>query len=165
MTCPYCGGDLHRYIGYINRAKKLGVPIYCSRVCSGLARRVERTDEEKKKIKADYDRKRRKTIDRTEQIKSYNESPKGRAMQKRNSKKFKQSHLEYCRNPQYREYKKEYDETYRAKKSYGEFWEASIVLKKIDELILPEKQEAKIQKGTYNKSQKRKRTWNLLQKT
>ena len=97
-------------------------------------------------------------------MQAYNESPAGRAMQKRNREKFKQNHLEYCRTPEYKLYKKQYDKVRVAKQNYGEFFEASIVLNQLDLLILPEKKEAKIQKGTYNKSQKRKRLWNSLQK-
>jgi hypothetical protein len=167
VTCEYCGVDIEKATGHVNRARKLGMGLFCDRVCFGLHKRVDRTDEEKKKIKYEYDKKRRaelKDILKQKQ-KAYNESPAGRAMQKRHREKRKEFHKEYIKSDRYRAWKKNYDEKYHAKKNYGEFFEAAIVLKRIEEVILPEKQESKIQKGTYNKSQKRKRQWNSLQQT
>ena len=68
------------------------------------------------------------------------------------------SHNEYCRQPEYRKYKKGYDEQYRAKKDYGEFWECAIVLKNLDNEI--DYRESKRQNKLYHKSTtKRKRAW------
>jgi hypothetical protein len=163
IICPYCNKESEVRTGCVNRAKKLRVPIYCGRVCSGLARRVNRTTEECKKIKADYDKARLNGPLRDkilEEKRQYAKTEAGRASQKRNRTKRMPLHVEYCRQPQYKEYKKQYDKTRVAKQNYGEFWEASIVCNQLEEIILPEKHEAKIQKGTYNKSQKRKRLWN-----
>lgn len=132
-----------------------------------MNRRANRTKDEQKEIKRLYDiqyRERNKD-ERKAKMKAYNESPAGRAMQKRNREKFKQSHLEYCRTEEYRKYKHDYDQKYVAKKNYGEFWESSLVLKEIEETILPERMDAKIHNGIINKSQKRKRLWNSMQKT
>lgn len=166
IICAHCGNQADFPAGKVNRAKKVGLKLFCSRVCFGLSRRANKSTEQKKLEKYEYDKKYRAVHAERRQttIKAYNESPAGRAMQKRNREKFKQNHLEYCRTPEYRLYKKEYDQVHRAKNLYGEFFEAAIILNKIDLLILPEKKEAKIQKGTYNKSQKRKRLWNSLQK-
>jgi len=115
---------------------------------------MKRSDAEKKRLKAEYDKAYR--AKRADYIKTrmqkYNESPAGRAMQKRNRDKFKQSHLEYCRTPEYRKWKKEYDHKYRLKKKYGEFWEAGSVLVKLNE-ILPSKT-IKYNQGLINKTQK-----------
>lgn len=165
IICPYCKNESDHKTGYVNRAKKLGVPIYCSRVCSGLARRT--TKQEKVENKRLYDIKYRN--DKSDYVKQraklYNESPAGRAMQKRNREKFKISHAEYIKTEKYKAYKKQYDQIFVAKQKYGVFWESSIVLNKLDEEIKPFKIENRINNGTSNKSQKRKRLWNSMQKT
>ncbi len=164
MDCPHCGNQVLKSIGHINRALKLGVPIYCSRVCSGLARRVNRTEEEKKKIKADYDAKYRFTDKSKESKKRYNQTPEGRATQKRNREQQKENHRKYIQSEEYRKWKQAYDQKYHSKKKYGDFWEASIILQRIEEIVLPEKDQIRIQNGTCNKSQKRKRLWNSQRK-
>lgn len=45
FTCAYCGGDAQREIAHINRARKLGLNLYCSKKCFGLGRR-RRTPED-----------------------------------------------------------------------------------------------------------------------
>ena len=165
--CAYCKKEAELRTGDVNRAKKLGVPIYCNRVCAGLGRRVNRTAEEWKKIKADYDRQRR--IDLADELKAkqkaYNESPAGRATQKRHRDKSKDYHKAYIQSDRYRQWKKEYDEKYVAQTNYGEFWEASIILNKIETILLPVRREVKVQKGTYNKSKQRKRHGTYRQKS
>lgn len=168
VICAHCGTEFEKKTGDVNRANKMGLRLFCGRICAGFGRRKNRTIEENKRIKAEYDKEYRvKNRERiNERTQDYNSSPAGRAMQKRNREKFKQSHLEYCRTEEYRnQYKKPYDQKYHAKKKYGEFFEAALILDQIETLILPERKEAKIQKGTYNKSQHRKRLWNSLQKT
>lgn len=166
VKCAYCGKDTEKYTGHVNRARKMGLNVYCDRKCSGLGRRDERTEEEKKRAKAEYDKKylARNFEKRKRQAQEYNASPAGRAMQKRNREKFKESHLEYCRTEKYKQWKKQYDKQHLAKKKYGEFWESAIILNEIDTIIQPEKYNIRLEKGTFNKSQKRKRLWNSLQK-
>jgi hypothetical protein len=72
-----------------------------------------------------------------------------------------EAHNEYCRQPKYKEYKKGYDQSYRAKKDYGEFSEAAIVLMELEKEI--DVRLAKKQNGLINKSQKRKRLWQKMQ--
>lgn len=155
QTCPYCKKELTVGIGYINRANKLGVPIYCNRICSGLARRTTR--EEKKAVKKAYDKIYHKTEKRKESARRYNQTPAGRAMQKRNREQQKTQHLEYCRTPEYRAWKKEYDQLHVAKKHFGEYAESSLLLEKLSAMI--DNRLAKQIKGTINKSRKRKRAW------
>lgn len=164
IQCHWCGKDIEKKTGHINRAKKMGLNLFCGRVCFGLNRRTTQEDKIEKKRLYDIEYRAKNDAIRRVQQKAYNESPAGRAMQKRNREKFKESHLEYCRTEQYRKWKKAYDEKYHAKYNYGEFWEAALVVKEIEVVIEPEKLEVKIQKGTYNKSQKRKRLWNSMQK-
>jgi hypothetical protein len=166
VKCAYCGLEIEKETGHVNRALKLNMGLFCNKTCFGLSKRVNRTDEERRKIKADYDREYRKNNpDIKEKKRAYYKTPNGRALQKRNREKRKEAHAEYIKTDKYRAWKREYDEKYHAKTKYGEYYESAIILKQLEETILPEKQEAKIQKGTYNKSQKRKRLWNSLQQT
>ena len=162
--CFACGKMIEKSIGHFNRAKKIGAKLFCNIKCFGLSRR--KSIAEKKEIKRLYDIQYR--LKNEDYIKArmqlYNESTAGRAMQKRNREKFKQNHLEYCRTEKYKKWKYEYDQKHVAKKQYGEFWEASLVLKNIEKVIEPEKYETKLNNGLLNKSQKRKRLWNSMQK-
>lgn len=155
--CPNCNKEYEGKSGYINRAIKLGVLKYCSRVCSGLARRIERTDEQKRAIKKAYDKIYHQTEKKKESARIYNQTPAGRATQKRNRDQQKEDHLQYCRTPEYREWKKQYDELYNAKIAFGEFAECSLILEKICNIV--DNREAVKLKGTYGKSTKRKRAW------
>lgn len=165
VKCGHCGCEVEKESGHINRANKLGLKLFCNKACFGLYHRT--TKEQKVALKRQYDIKyRKKNSERiTERTKAYEKTPAGRAMQKRNREKFKQSHLEYCRTEEYKKWKHEYDQKHVAKKMYGELWESHLVLKEVEKIIEPEKLECKVQKGTYNKSQKRKRLWNSMQKT
>jgi len=167
ITCGHCGTTFKKEVGHINRAKKLGLGLYCNRKCAGIARRVNRTQEEKKEIKRLYDIRYRENNEeyRKSRMQAYNSSPSGRAMQKRNRDKFKESHAAYVKTPEYRKWKHEYDQKYHAKKNFGDFWEAFLILKEIDKEIEPEILQVRIEKGYYNKSQKRKRLWNSMQRT
>lgn len=163
--CAYCSKENDFPTGNVNRAKKMGLDIFCNRVCFGLSRRQYRSAEEKKATKAEYDSEYRKRNHVKERKRAWNKTPEGRKWQKINRERMKDNHLEYCRTPEYRAWKKEYDEKYVAKKNYGELWESAIITKRIEDLIAPEKYQIRIDKGTYNKSQKRKRQWNSLQQT
>jgi Neuraminidase (sialidase) len=66
--------------------------------------------------------------------------------------------VEYCRQPEYKEYKREYDVKYHAKKNYGEYWEAAILLNELENEI--DNRTARKENKLYNKStSKRKRSW------
>lgn len=162
VTCCYCHKDVEKHTGHVNRAAKMGNKLYCSRECFGLDRRSKLTIEEKKLNKRLYDleymKKNKDLI--LEKIRLYNSSPAGRAMQKRNREKFKQSHLEYCRTTEYRKWKKQYDREFRAKNNYGEFWESFIHLQDIEEDI--DNREVKLQLCLTNKNQKRKRNYERI---
>jgi hypothetical protein len=157
IKCAYCKKTSDKDAGDVNRAKKIGAPIYCDRKCAGLARRKGITDEEKKRIKAEYDknyRKRASTKERkAEQFKKdYAANPdKYKEQRKRRYPK----HLEYLRNPEYKAYKKEYDQKHRAEKLYGDFAEAAIALHKLRSIV--DNRQAKKEQNIFNKSIKRKR--------
>src|SRR5258708_23138469 len=46
-------------------------------------------------------------------------------------------HVEYCRQPEYVAWKRGYDRTYRAKKDFGPFWEAALLVEDIGNEVLP----------------------------
>lgn len=160
IVCPHCKKQANIPSGYVNRAKKLGVPRYCSKKCSGLARRHNRTIAESKAIKSAYDLKYK---DRGYVLilrawyffDDYKKNPeKYRKIRQKKMPK----HVEYCRQPKYKKYKEKYDKEYRAKKEYGEFWESHLALVKLEK-ELPSKKITKYNQGIINKTQKRKRKW------
>jgi hypothetical protein len=159
VKCDYCGSDVEKHAGHVNRAKKMSNKLYCNMTCAGLGKRCNRTNEEKKEIKRLYDLEyRTKNHERIKQRQQkYNSSPAGRDMQKRQREKREKEHLEYCQTPEYREWKRKYDREYQAKKTYGEFWEAFIFLRDIENEI--DNREVKQQLNLNNKSQKRKRDY------
>jgi hypothetical protein len=55
VQCSRCGADCEKSNGHINRARKVGAQLYCDKACAGRGRRVERTVEQKKAKKRDYD--------------------------------------------------------------------------------------------------------------
>lgn len=115
MNCSHCDKPHNKSTAEINRANKKGLKLFCSRECFGKSRRLNRSEDEKKALKAEYDRKYRE--ENSDIIKAkkviYNESPAGRATQKRARSKKKEYHNEYCRKPEqrtkerFRRYKRE----------------------------------------------------------
>lgn len=171
IICPYCKKKADVRTGAVNRAKKLGVPRYCTKKCSALARSFFRTPEEKKRIKQEYDKLHRKVF--SDEIKAkkaiafkldYAKNPEKYRKQRQARK---EEHNEYCRQPEYRKWKAQYDKQYHAKKNFGEFWESALIVNKIEEII--DDREVRQINNLHNKSQKRKRQWktkqNYLQRT
>jgi hypothetical protein len=171
FKCDYCGKTTEKERGHYNRARRLGLGCYCDRKCAGLGRREYSSPQEKKDIIATYDA----------FIREFNkdEDPELEYLQRavyfqwdyqRHPEKYRKirqermsAHVEYCRQPEYREYKKKYDEQYCAKKNYGEYWEAAIVLKQLENII-PHRLADK-EKKIYKKSTtKRKRLWQKMLK-
>lgn len=163
VTCAYCGKDVQREVGAVNRALKAGLNIYCDRKCAGLGRRVERTEAERKELKRLYDEKRR--IDLADRIKAQHAAyfkrtyDPGKAAIER--KKRMPYHVEYCRRPEYRAYKREYDKVRRSKLVFGEFYEAAILLWELETEIADRatKQDIRATNGTLNKWQTRRRDY------
>lgn len=163
IICPECGENAKKEIGAVNRAKRNGLAVYCSRECSGLAHRKHKTDEQKKEEKRLYDMKRRsemrdeiKAKKRAYHLRTYDQE-KARVYRKARS----QQHAEYCRRPEYREWKAEYDRKYRAEKHYGEFAECFMLVMDIRDECLDRMDDHEIRKikGTMNKKQERRRDY------
>lgn len=164
-VCPVCKSEFKKRLGHYNRSKKDGLNVYCNRTCAGIGRRT--SAEEKKAVKAAYDKKisntpERKAARKRYFQKSYKTNPeKYKAIRKAKYPK----HLEYLNNPKYKAWKKEYDKKYLAKKDYGAFAEAAILLKELEEHLLKIRPDGiKFQMGITNKTQKRKRLWQRTKK-
>jgi hypothetical protein len=162
--CHYCGNDFEIKSGALHRATEKGLNVYCNRTCSGLGRRTNKTDEQKKKDKSEYDKQfREKNRERLkkekhEYFKRTYDKEQAALVRKKNMPR----HVEYCRRPEYRKWKKEYDKIYLAKKQFGEFGEAALALLELEKELerkSPEMLSVKFQNGTVNKSQKRKKQW------
>lgn len=161
--CNNCQGRFEKSAGSINRAKKVGLNIYCSKECSSLGRRLNKSEEQKKLDKKQYDAAYRETnkdkikIKKHEYFKKTYDSAKAAIERKKNMPR----HVEYCRRPEYKAKKKNYDILYRAKINYGEFWESALIINEIEKHI--DDREVRQENNLHNKSQKRKRLWQQLQ--
>lgn len=132
ITCARCGAVAQRQAGHVNRSVRLGRPLYCTQECAGLARR--KSEEEKKARLAEYDRAyRQANRDRRRQL--------ANDWNRRNPEKGKQAraarvpyHVEYCRRPEYKEYKRQADIRIRMA-PYGEFGEAYRILLELEKHI------------------------------
>lgn len=165
IVCDCCKKKADLSTGKVNRAKKDGYKIYCSRACSSEARRFHRSNEEKKRLKKEYDKQFRKlNADRIKKAKAeafkkdYEKHPEKYKLIRQ---KRKEEHNEYCRQPEYKKWKTEYDKKYRAEKNYGEFAECFLLIKEIEKEY--NQQEVRQINNLHNKSQKRKRTWKQKQ--
>lgn len=167
IKCNHCGKKTKKSVGHFNRAKKLGARLFCNQTCFGKFWRHNKTIKQKKEEKAAYDlvyrqknEVRLKKTRRDWQMKDYAANPeKYRKVRERKMK----AHVEYCRQPEYKKKKKSYDERYRAHMLYGEFAEASLILKKIENIV--DRQMARFDKNCYNKKQKRERLWKSSQRS
>lgn len=163
IICGYCGEKTERRAGEVNRSRSLGLPLYCNRICSGLARRKHKAKAQKIAEKAEYDR-------------LYRE--RNRAMLKRKKHEYFRRtydpeqaaivrkarmpiHAEYCRRPEYKKWKAEYDQKYRSRKEFGDFGEAAIILNDLCSEIAKRSTftERAIAKGTLNKHTQRRREY------
>lgn len=163
ITCAYCGKQSPKENGAINRAVRNGVPMYCDKNCMGLARRVpdDRTEAEKKEAKRLYDIEyRARNLERIltgkrEYFKRTYDPQKAAVERKAKMPR----HVEYCRRPEYREYKKRYDRQYRARTDYGEFADVWLMLDEVQREIRSRatKQEVAEQNDRINKTLRRKR--------
>ena len=145
------------------RARKSGSPLYCDRTCAGIARRKFKSADQKKEEKRLYDieyRRRNQELLRTKKAEYHRRTydPTQAAAQR---KKRMPYHVEYCRRPEYRQYKKSYDRQYRAKREYGGLWEAFILTLEIRDEVLRNSSdyEIRLQKSTLNKRTQRRREY------
>lgn len=166
--CAYCGNPSPQSWSSINRALKGGKPIYCDRKCAGLGRRKGKTVEQKKEEKRLYDMKRREELaDRIKAEKAaYHRRTYDPAKAAETRKDRMPYHVEYCRRPEYRAWKRDYDKHYLARKHYGEFGEAALILREIENAVGEsgvDRFQRAASSGTLNKKQTRRRTYEQFQ--
>lgn len=172
--CPHCKKWHQPKVGAANRADKLGAPIYCSRVCSGLARRKNIAPEAKKAAKSEYDKARRQQIGEELRAKKreayYANHEKNLAYQAELRKKpgAYEKHLAYLRNPEYREKKKSYDAE-RQEAGYADFAESWRLLQALEKEIRSRQSayERRKARGYYARASinRRREAWKLKNST
>lgn len=168
-NCAWCGRPHGKEISAINRAKRIGAPLYCNRKCAGFGRRSNKSKSQKVEEKRLYDaayRKRNLALLKAKKAayfqRTYN--PKKAAIER---KKRMHLHVEYCRQPHYRAYKHDYDRVYLAKRRFGAYWEAALLVRQIDEEVQSRmsKYEIGLAHGTINKALKRRREYEAQRST
>lgn len=167
VRCEQCGKECEKSPGHVTRSRKLGMKLFCGQKCFGLSRRTNKSKQERKEYKMFYDCffrvfnmsriKRRKS---KYFQKDYEANPEKYRKERERRRK---AHLEYCRSPAYKKWKKRYDEKHRAKKKYGDYAEAFILVNKIAALV--DNRAAMYEKGIINKKQKREKLWKNLQQS
>jgi hypothetical protein len=165
-TCPHCRNLFEAKTAHVNRAEKIGAPLYCGKVCAGLARRLKNppTDEQRRAAKAAYDAKRREGEKRDALLAKkrdhyYANHERLKAEHAEYRAAHMHRHIEYCRQPEYRAKKSVYDRTRRAEQNFGDFSEAALLLADIEREIAERasKYEIYLTNGTINKAQQRRR--------
>lgn len=163
FICAYCQRKASQPVGAVNRARKIGAPLYCDRECAGFGRRHNKTKaervEEKRLYDAEYRRKNRAMLKakKHEYFKRTYDPAKAAVERKKRAS----AHVEYCRRPEYREWKRGYDRQYRAVKEYGEYADCFLLVQDIRAECLSQHSdyEIRMSKGTFGKSQQRKRDY------
>ena len=163
-VCQQCGAGFERLPAYVNRSISIGAPLYCGRRCTGIARQTPKpTEAEAKAAKAEYDKQYRAQnpekikADKLAWYRANHADILARATVERPKKM--PYHLEYCRQPAYRTKKSEYDLQLRARKQFGEFSEAFLLLRDVETEINQRASRYEIysQNGTLNKALRRRR--------
>lgn len=167
IKCAHCGKVAEKAVGAVNRARKVGLALYCNRTCAGLARRQPpKSVEQRKAEKSAYDANRRLVLaDRSKAEKAaYHKRTYDPAKQRAYNQSRMPHHIEYCRRPEYREWKREYDRKYRASKEYGEFAECFLLVMDIRAECLSQMTDYEIRfaKGGVAKTQQRRRAYDRL---
>lgn len=162
LQCEWCGVWFKRKLAYFKRS---GPHAFCSQRCTGLRRRQHKSDAEKKSEKRDYDAAyRQKNAERIKALKHahfQNTYDPEKARVER--KKRMPYHVEYLRrrmqDPAYRKAKVDYDIKRRAKIHYGPFADCDLILREIQNAVDARMTdyEIRLQQGTLNKNQNRKR--------
>lgn len=158
--CAHCGKTNDKAAGHVNRARAAGLNLYCDRRCSGLGRRDGKTTAQRKEEKRLYDiQYRAKNL---EWIKAKKRAHFQRTYDRKAAAEYRKQrmhlHVEYCRRPEYKAWKKEYDRKYRAKE-FGDYAEAYMLTLDLNREIKERtsRHEVKYQNGGTNKAQRRKR--------
>jgi hypothetical protein len=158
ISCARCGKPRALRNGHVNRAKKHGLNLYCGRKCAGLARRKNKTRQQKVLEKRTYDIEyRKKNQSELKKKKAhYHKKTYDPEVARKKRKKRAKAHAEYCRRPEYKKWKEEYDRKRRAKQ-YGPYADAYLIMVDLNKEIKSRsnKYEIHIQNKTFGKAQKR----------
>lgn len=165
-VCAHCGNPVSQPAGAINRALKLGRRIYCDRACSGLGRRKHKSHDLRRAEKATYDREYRKLnlAKIKENKRAYFKRTYDPVAAAEHRKARMPAHVEYCRRPEYKEWKREYDRKFRARKDFGPFADAALLLNDLEREISARQSRYEIMStnGTLNKALRRRRDYETL---
>lgn len=161
IKCAHCGKVAEKEVSHVNRSLALGLRLFCGRRCSGLGRRKPpKSKAQRRAEKAAYDKIYRqknlakiKARKRARHLRTY-DPEKARIERKKRAP----AHAEYCRRPEYKRWKSEYDRQYRAKE-FGPFAEAYRLTIELNREIKGRMTNEQIQRenGTQNKTQRRRR--------
>jgi hypothetical protein len=160
IRCAHCGKTADLANGAVKRARRIGARLFCGRKCAGLGRRKHIPKSVRRLMKAIYDAEyRRKNRDllkakkRAYFVHTY-DPEKARVERKKRAA----AHAEYCRRPEYKLWKSDYDRKQRDAE-YGPFAEAArlcIDLSRATRETMTNEQ-IRIANGTFNKAQQRRR--------
>lgn len=172
QICPQCNKCFDAMTGAVNRAAKIGAPLYCGKTCSGLARRTPQTKDQKRAAKAEYDRNRREALADELRAKKraayYNNHAERLAAAKelRKTAEHKKKHLAYLSKPEYRAKKKVYDDKLR-EAEYADFTESWRLLLELEKEIRSRQSayERRKARGYYTRSSinRRRELWKVKQ--
>ncbi len=163
FICAHCGKESSRRNSDVNRAIRKNAPLFCGKVCFGLSRRQQKTKaervEEKRLYDIQYREKNRKLLKAKKAAYFQRTYDPAQAAVKR--KERMPRHVEYCRRPEYRAWKREYDRQYRALRDYGEFSDCFLLIQDIRAECLSQQSDYEIRfaKGRVAMTQQRKRNY------
>jgi hypothetical protein len=160
IKCAHCGKTSDKPAGAVNRARAAGLRLFCNRRCAGFGRRKGKTQAQRVEEKRLYDQEYRarnlallKAKKREYFKRTYDPVKAAKVRKKRMP-----YHVEYCRQPEYRRWKSDYDRRYRAKE-FGPFAEAYMLTIDLNRTIKERmtNHEIKWENQTANKAQFRRR--------
>lgn len=158
--CAYCGKPSAKVAGHVNRSRAAGLNLYCDRKCAGLGRRKGKTKAQKIAEKKAYDAEYRKrdveamkARKHAYHLRTYD--PAKAAVKRKGTMA---RHVEYCRRPEYKAWKRQYDKQYNAA-VYGPFADCALLLQALNAEIATRmsKYEIYMANGRYDKYSERKR--------
>ena len=164
--CKHCSKRVRQSVGAVNRALKIGAPLYCDRKCAGLARRVYKPKAqkiaEKRLYDMEYRRKNRRLLKAKKRAYFQRTYDPAKAAAERKARMH--LHVAYCRQPSYRRWKRRYDRKYRAQKMFGPFADSFLILQRLEKEIdsRMSRYEVYAANGTLNKALNRRREYERL---
>ncbi len=141
LACPQCDALFQRAAGTVRyrRKKDPDAVFFCSRDCGAVFfRKPPVSPEEKRRLKAEYDRQRRTKLGddlRASKRRAYyrDHSANLQRQRKRREDPATKARERACQDriqgtEEYRAHKREYDRWYRARKTYGDEWAECAIL-------------------------------------